>query len=327
MSSKYDIDISKQYFGKWHVLRRDTTSEAGVNSRWICKCCCGTVRSVATRQLITGKSLSCGCFRPNMPSTNRNLVGCHFGDWVVISRAPTEISEVSHRKIKMWKCRCSCGLIRSVAENSLVCGKSKSCGHLRSESVRKAEPYRDLTGQQFGYWTVLKHLPNRKTKSGQLVQYWECRCQCGKVRAVARESLLSHKSLSCGCLHFSNLERYVSKYLDKRNIFYIPQKTFPNLLGKNGKKPSFDFYIPYQGERYLIECQGEQHYHPVKFFGGKDRFLLQQQSDHKKRDFALINNFNLIYVPYYLYKSPDYSNKIDILLNSYFNSEKRLSNR
>ena len=64
MSSKYDIDISKRYFEKWHVLKRDTTSEAGVNSRWICKCCCGTVRSVATRQLITEKKFVLWLFPP-----------------------------------------------------------------------------------------------------------------------------------------------------------------------------------------------------------------------------------------------------------------------
>lgn len=42
-----------------------------------------------------------------------------FGEWVVLGPA----------KPKYLSCRCSCGIIRSVAKASLCSGRSKSCGH------------------------------------------------------------------------------------------------------------------------------------------------------------------------------------------------------
>ena len=57
----------------------------------------------------------------------------------------------------------------------------------------------DLTGQQFGRWTVIGR--------GQTLVYgpqshhtqWNCRCRCGQERAVAMNSLVTGKSVSCGC--------------------------------------------------------------------------------------------------------------------------------
>ena len=53
-------DLTDQTFGKWHVLRRDT-EHIGSGAYWICKCDCGTVRSVAGNSLKQGASFSCGC--------------------------------------------------------------------------------------------------------------------------------------------------------------------------------------------------------------------------------------------------------------------------
>lgn len=53
----------------------------------------------------------------------------------------------------------------------------------------------DLTGQQFGYWTVLGKTSNR-TADGEIK--WKCRCKCGIERGVASLSLRNGTSLSCG---------------------------------------------------------------------------------------------------------------------------------
>lgn len=54
----------------------------------------------------------------------------------------------------------------------------------------------DLTGQQFGRWTVLQYAG--RGKHGE-IQY-KCRCQCGVERILRRSSLTSGNSKSCGCL-------------------------------------------------------------------------------------------------------------------------------
>lgn len=52
-----------QRFGRWTVLRWDETKPrgGGLAHYWVCRCECGTVRSVRASQLRTGRSASCGC--------------------------------------------------------------------------------------------------------------------------------------------------------------------------------------------------------------------------------------------------------------------------
>lgn len=54
---------------------------------------------------------------------------------------------------------------------------------------------KDLTGQKFGLLTVigLKDTDTRKT-------YWICQCDCGNVKEVRSDSLISGAIKSCGCL-------------------------------------------------------------------------------------------------------------------------------
>lgn len=56
--------------------------------------------------------------------------------------------------------------------------------------------FKDLTGKQFGRWTVIKRVENNKHGGTQ----WLCKCQCGKKKIVLGSSLLMGTSKSCGCL-------------------------------------------------------------------------------------------------------------------------------
>lgn len=61
-TGKWAKDLTGESFGKWTVLRLDESSD---EVRWICRCECGTVRSVSRRSLTSGRTLSCGeCTRP-----------------------------------------------------------------------------------------------------------------------------------------------------------------------------------------------------------------------------------------------------------------------
>lgn len=53
---------------------------------------------------------------------------------------------------------------------------------------------RDLTGQRFGYLTVMCRAPNRHGKV-----YWHCRCRCGLETDVQTFDLVFGKTRSCGC--------------------------------------------------------------------------------------------------------------------------------
>lgn len=55
-------------------------------------------------------------------------------------------------------------------------------------------PFNDLTGRQFGDWSVLQYAFN----VGH-VHYYLCQCKCGRYRPVSADSLQGGRSLSCGC--------------------------------------------------------------------------------------------------------------------------------
>lgn len=53
------IDRKGQRFGRWLLLAKDPRKTRPV--RWICRCDCGTERSVSVATLCKGESNSCGC--------------------------------------------------------------------------------------------------------------------------------------------------------------------------------------------------------------------------------------------------------------------------
>lgn len=58
-----------------------------------------------------------------------------------------------------------------------------------------------------------------------------------------------------------------------------------------------DFYLPCR--RTLVEVQGEQHASYVPFFhGGADGFLRSLSRDHRKRQWAELNNLRLVELPH-----------------------------
>lgn len=55
--------------------------------------------------------------------------------------------------------------------------------------------FKDLTGEVFGRWTVLKQAPYDSTGTR-----WYCKCECGVEKSVMQRTLLNGRSTSCGCL-------------------------------------------------------------------------------------------------------------------------------
>lgn len=159
---------------------------------------------------------------------------------------------------------------------------------------------KDITGQKFGKLTAIERVENRKDRV-----CWKCLCECGQEVIVSSNSLVEHKTVSCGCLS-SFGEYQINQYFINKRIKFESQKRFDGLLGLGNGLLSYDFYIP----RYnlLIEAQGEQHKKSVVIFGGEEQFKIQQEHDRRKREYAENNGFNFLEIWYY-----DYDNVNNIL--------------
>lgn len=123
---------------------------------------------------------------------------------------------------------------------------------------------------------------------------------CGSLVETSLRQIMTRNSISCHTCFGSNGEANVASWLTSKGITYIGQKSFDGLRYKS--LLSYDFFIP--ADNILIEYQGIQHYYPVEFFGGEDRFATQQESDRLKKEYANRHNYRLISIPY-TYSTPE----------------------
>lgn len=124
-------DLTDQKFGKLTVVKKAGSCSNGV--LWKCKCECGNETIVASSQLQSNKTKSCGCLQKEIVSkrTLKDLSGKHFGKLLVLGR-DNDIYSASGHPRTVWKCLCECGNIISVAGAELRKGDTKSCGCLKS---------------------------------------------------------------------------------------------------------------------------------------------------------------------------------------------------
>ena len=154
----------------------------------------------------------------------------------------------------------------------------------------------DLTNQRFGMLVAL--YPTDKRASNGCVR-WHCKCDCGNETNPdpTMNNLTRHHTLSCGCRKNSKWELFIQSYLESINIDFIPQKVFSDCKNKNNTcYLYFDFYLPYYN--MIVEYDGQQHFEPIKIWGGEEKLKRQQENDEIKNQYCKNNNINLVRIPY-----------------------------
>lgn len=286
------VDLTGKKFGRLTVIKREITDKK--YTTWLCKCDCGNEKVICSDNLIRGRTKSCGCLSAEEAKKRRfiDLTGQKFNYLTVICVDDVR-SKLSKRHEIFYKSLCDCGNYSVVSSQNLKTGHIKSCGCM--SKLIGHRKLNDLTGNKFGLLTVVKRAENQNTRT-----MWECLCECGNITTVNAYHLLKGYVKSCGCIK-SFGERDINTYLVKHNIKYISQKKFDGLIGVKGRNLSYDFFLP--DYSLLIECQGEQHYHPVNMYGGKEQFKIQCEHDKRKREYAKQYNYDLLEIPYNEYKN------------------------
>lgn len=127
-------NLTGQKFNRWTVLyeTEPQKDKRGYNMRvWHCICDCGTEKDVLQSSLLSGKSMSCGCFHKEAVSANFvDITGKTFGRWTVLHKEDTS------NGIR-WYCRCICGTERLVNGAALRNGSSVSCGCYTKERTKE----------------------------------------------------------------------------------------------------------------------------------------------------------------------------------------------
>jgi hypothetical protein len=145
--------------------------------------------------------------------------------------------------------------------------------------------------------------------------------QCaGKKVWIKCQENPEHKSYKIYCNHFhhggrcpecnnSTGEKRIREYLIQNNINFISQKVFVGLVGLGNGNLSYDFYLP--DYNLLIEYQGEFHdgHNSKGNYYMKQNLKRQQEHDKRKREYAKVNNINLLEIWYWDF------DKIEEILN------------
>lgn len=180
------VDLAGQRLGRLFVERIGEQRGGGGDCYWVCRCDCGTVREIRGKSLRAGDAVSCGCFRSSREyraRTIRDLAGRRFGSLRVVG-----LDESVGRGGARWNCLCDCGNKTTVRADSLVTGKTRSCGCYRPTRLH------DHAGKRFGRLTA-----EHQARGGRSPA-WHCICDCGSRVVVIARSLVHGVTRSCGCL-------------------------------------------------------------------------------------------------------------------------------
>ena len=278
-SEKYCIKEVGNKYGNLIVVDRFGVDEE-LRAIWLVRCSCGKEFPVKGKDLRSGRVISCpecghkrGGIKSRADITNNkyNLL--------------TAIKNVDDNDYCKWLFRCDCGGEIICNKASVIAGLTTSCG------CRNIGPTpEDLAGQIFGKWIFLKMSERIKGKNIR----WDCQClSCGAIRSVIPGNIKNGKSFSCGCIR-SKGEFIISTILQKYNINFDSQKSFMGCVYKSDL--FFDFYVPKLN--LCIEYDGQQHFKPVKLFGGQLGFEYRKLCDSIKTQYCLDNNIPLLRIPY-----------------------------
>lgn len=145
-----------------------------------------------------------------------NLVGNRIHELTVLER---------YRKNRRthYKVKCSCGKIFETRRDSVVAGKTKSCGHLTQFQSK------DLKGKRFSRLKVLK----KKGFNKEGRQLWKCICDCGNTAIVDTSSLIRGNTKSCGCLVREKALKNKSRLEKWREKDIVENTSLNNISRKN----------------------------------------------------------------------------------------------
>lgn len=129
----------------------------------------------------------------------RDLRGIKFGNLTPLF----PVTKTNAQNTIFWLCQCDCGNVIVRSKQSLVDGKSDSCGCLAGEHRSKGNNKRReaMVGKKFNKLTIVGVAEVRTMGDGSKRTYYECLCDCGNPKPVIGRGtdIVLGKILSCGC--------------------------------------------------------------------------------------------------------------------------------
>ena len=223
-----------------------------------------------------------------------NETGNKYGEYTVIQFIRTD-------KVHTWyRVKCSCGkeetkrIDRIKSDINARCRECKK--QLRRGIIKDNEI--DLTDKTYNNIKVIRK-SSKKNIQG-FSSLWDCVCPfCGREFTTYSSNLRNNLVRSCGCL-VSAGEKITQDFLNKHDIEYKKEYSFPELRSKKNKLLRFDFAIFKDNKIIaLIEIDGRQHFeYKENWSSSKEDFEEAIERDKMKNIFCELKGIPLLRITY-----------------------------
>ena len=125
------LDLTNERFGALTVIEQAEPIKG--RTAWLCRCDCGNVKVVITKQLRNGCVTSCGCrcyqneLRKDQVFEREDLTGQVYG----------HLTALKHISKNYWLWQCDCGKTKKIRASEVKNGTIVSCGHVQREKVKE----------------------------------------------------------------------------------------------------------------------------------------------------------------------------------------------
>ena len=195
----------------------------------------------------------------------------------------------------MLKCN-KCGKVHKYSYRSLFEGKKtcKFCEKTGKFSNESAASIISKRCNELNYTFIGFDTDDGKYNGKHTYLLLKCN-ECGTEWNTTTFTSLKHNDIKCpGCTNSWKMEKEIESLLRTNKIDFIKQCRNRTLHWLENKSSlSLDFYLP--NYNIAIECQGRQHFEPVKDFGGEKTFKESIYRDEKKLNLCKNNGVKLLY--------------------------------
>lgn len=217
-----------------------------------------------------------------------------FWDYELNSINPKKIAAKSSKRV-YFKCPIAadhkwCATINDTTRYSFDC---PFCLNHRPSSTNNLASFKPELIKE---WDFVKNPkpPSEYTRGSEYKAWWICSTCNNNWQATINDRANQYHGCRF-CKTTSIGEKLILEHLKTININFSQQ--YVNKLCKYKRNLPFDFAI-HEKQFGLIEYQGQQHFIPVKNWGGEKEFQKRQIKDQIKRDFCKNNNIPLLEILY-----------------------------
>ncbi len=188
------------------------------------------------------------------------------------------------------KCK-KCGFLRTTNANNIYRFGCPKCGQERTHKAQK------LTKEKFIYKSNIIHNNKYNYLKVDYINYDTPVIITCPIHGDFKQTPNHHlRGQGCPKCKQTSGEQIIRQILENININFKCEYYINNPYSNHNFR--VDFYININNQSYIIEYNGEQHYKPIKHFGGEIKYYEQVKRDNDLRLYCETNNIKLLEIKY-----------------------------